>query len=87
MSEGTLAQAVASIGKSARVLARLSRVPAIAKLQQLAGPGVCCICLKPLKRRGKPALFCWSADCRTYDQKLRGQHRTTLLGGQPRRRS
>jgi hypothetical protein len=55
-----------------------SIVPELATLQRLAGPGVCAFCLRPMRRkpgRGRKPVACWSADCRTALDILRGKAR------------
>ena len=51
-------------------------------MQVAAGPGVCCICLKPLKKPategGRKPIACWSADCRAELESARGRHRRAI---------
>lgn len=55
---------------------KTSIVPQLARLQTEAGSCVCCVCLKPLKRKGKTwPIACWSADCRSELSIIRGKHR------------
>lgn len=63
---------------------KLSVCPELAKLQTLAGPGACAICLRELpKTKRRQPIVCFSADCRAametiYTREWRRTHPGSL---------